>query len=218
MPKAKKQPVSQANTSANDRQAAIPLADKPLTPLQVANSFLIYRDVAPVGKRSKISPAKLNKLVYIFYSWYMAQTGKRPFAERPVVANFGPVFATLRFAVEYPNIGAKDIARPIPVPKDSSSKKDPYRTEHDLYLPSIDREIDGKEAIEFTVMAHVWNAYHDMPFKEISEITHHDDGPWAKAREGAGENSELDDCLVMKRGHEGIERYLAKQKETHRSQ
>ena len=184
----------------------IPLINRshPFTPLKVANSFLVYRDAEArkTRRREPVTAKKLIKLVYFFYSWYMAQNKQRPFSERPVAAKTGPVFETLREIFEYPNAENRDME--VWVPRITGRKSYfPYIEEHD--------RIDNETKVNaFAVMVHVWRAYGTKPFKELSEYTHKEGGAWQQLSAKLG--AELNDAAVAADGRDGIREYLATRK------
>jgi uncharacterized phage-associated protein len=128
----------------------------PLNPKSIANFFL---DLAKVSG-DKISPMKLQKLVYYAHGWFAGYTGKPLINESVEAWQYGPVIPSLyqefkRFGSG--EIGAKACALEgfefveVPPPEDEGMRK---------FLTSI------------------WESYGKYTGIALSEMTHAAGSPW----------------------------------------
>ncbi|HLO96527.1 MAG TPA: type II toxin-antitoxin system antitoxin SocA domain-containing protein [Burkholderiaceae bacterium] len=130
-----------------------------LSPKSIANFFL---DLAR-ARGEKISPMKLQKLVYYAHGWFAGYTG-RPLINESVEAwQYGPVIPSLYR--EFKRFGSGDITAKacgmegleyveVPAPQDESMRK---------FLTSI------------------WDSYGKYTGITLSEMTHAAGSPWDEA-------------------------------------
>jgi len=136
----------------------------PYKPSHVANSFL-YR--AHQDGLSDIDALKIQKLVYFFHGWYLANKNIAGVGELFEAWPYGPVLSSLYHKFKIYG------ARPI---EGYASDLDPdtneYRT---LMIDSADSEFSD-------VFDYVWNHYKNLTGLALSKLTHAPGTPWRSAR------------------------------------
>ena len=128
----------------------------PLSPSTVANFFLEagHRENVPV------TPLMLQKLVYFAHGWYVGFTGE-PLIDQPVEAwKYGPVVPSLYH--EFKDFGNSPITR-----LSSSS----------AILPELARDVLAAKPL----LERVWKTYSKYTASQLSALSHHPNGPWARA-------------------------------------
>ena len=123
----------------------------------IANAFI--KKAKDEG--TKLTPMKLQKLVYYAHGWYLAITGK-PLIDGQVEAwRFGPVIPSLYR--EFKEFGKADISR---------------------YARSTDFDMDGvaemipSDPIPRVIVNKIWKLYGHLSATQLSKMTHAKDGPW----------------------------------------
>lgn len=127
------------------------------SPKSIANYFI---DLAK-ARGERLSPMKLQKLVYYALGWYAGHTG-RPLVDEPVEAwQYGPVIPSLY--QEFRKFGSGQITeratelddnfelREVPPPDD----------------PNVRKFLDN-----------VWSSYGHFTAIKLSDMTHAEGGPW----------------------------------------
>ena len=129
----------------------------------VANAFL---DIADANEK-KLSPLKLQKLVYIAHGWHLA------IHDEPLVQDefaeawqYGPVFPSVYH--EFKEFGKSAV----------TGKASDFRLESDydfeLYEPSV--PVDDEDAQD--LLKKVWEIYGKYSGLALSDVTHQPDTPW----------------------------------------
>lgn len=131
-----------------------------ITALHVANTFL----KRGFEEKVKITPMKLQKLIYILYKHYLKETGNTLFLERFGAWQKGPVIPTVY------------------------SEFKQYRWHP---IDDFSRENDGTVKVVkldtspnfLRLFNDVWDKYKDVDAVKLSQLTHKSDGAWQKAIE-----------------------------------
>ncbi|WP_312280967.1 type II toxin-antitoxin system antitoxin SocA domain-containing protein [Oscillibacter sp.] len=125
----------------------------------VSNAFLLkaFSDTEGV----KITPMKLQKLIYFAYRDYLQGTGRKAFNDAIQKWKYGPVVQSVYD--EFKSFGQNPINR---FAKDAQGK---------AYLPG-DREL-------LRCIDDVWNRYKYFSGVQLSQMTHKDGTAWSKAFE-----------------------------------
>jgi uncharacterized phage-associated protein len=135
----------------------------PFSAAAVANEFLhlAHRD----GKR--ISPLKMQKLVYFAHGWYLAITG-RPLLAEPIQAwKYGPVIPSLYR--EFKEFGDSPIQFPALA----------FRQGKGMTTARLDDEGDPQEVeLPRRVIQRVWQQYGKFSASQLSSFTHNEGSPW----------------------------------------
>jgi uncharacterized phage-associated protein len=136
----------------------------PFSAAAVANEFLhiAHRE----GKR--VTPLKMQKLVYFAHGWHLAITGK-PLITEPIQAwQYGPVISSL-YQI-FKEAGSNPIHFPASVPIQGG------------YIPAkLEREGRPQEvAIAKRIIERVWQQYGRYTAAQLTTITHSNNSPWAR--------------------------------------
>jgi len=135
----------------------------------IANEFIkIARE-----NHKRLSPLKLQKLVYFAHGWYLALTGK-PLINEPVEAwKFGPVIPSLYHALK----------------KYAYQSVNECMTDDDFWEPStggvchelsVDDGPDQQEnELAKRIVRRVWDVYGGFSATQLSNLTHDDGTPWS---------------------------------------
>ncbi|MDR1067032.1 MAG: DUF4065 domain-containing protein [Clostridiales bacterium] len=129
--------------------------------LYLANNFL-KRAFKSVNLKEKITPMKLQKLLYLTYKHYLKSTNSPLFSERFEVWAYGPVLGTIYR--QFKKYGGESI--------------DAYYVDEDHSIYTIDEESDG---ILSAAINYVWENYSEYTGPELSCLTHQPDTAWHKA-------------------------------------
>lgn len=147
------------------------------TALAVANSLL--KLARQEGEDEAITPMKLQKLVYFAYAWNLYIHGDRLTQERFHRWTYGPVIETLWS--EFRDYGRDPI---------TSYGTRPSRSEPGRYVTPVVPNDDRKT---WRLLRKIWDEYGDMDGIDLSALSHHHNGAWAKAdRDGP-----LDDAHII---------------------
>ena len=128
----------------------------------VANSIL---DVASKDNQ-RISPMKLQKLIYFVYKRYLQENDRPLFDEYFEVWQFGPVLPSVYH--EFKAYGASDI---------TDYAYEVFDDKKRVYIVN-EKAKDFYDALKF-----VWQKYRHYDGPELSALTHRDDTAWAKTLE-----------------------------------
>lgn len=135
----------------------------------IANEFIkLARE-----SNKRITPMKLQKLVYFAHGWYLALTGK-PLINEPVQAwKLGPVIPSLYHALKHcGNEPITECLREDPLISFDSSPIHEY---------SIDDGPDPKEnELAKQFVKRIWNVYGGFTAVQLSNLTHLPDAPWSQ--------------------------------------
>lgn len=146
----------------------------------VANKFI---DLAK-EHGEKMTPMKLQKLVYFAHGWYLALTGGKPLIDEKIEAwAYGPVVPSLYH--EFKSFG--------------SSKIDRYAMDFDiendfkLIAPKLPTD---KELEDF--LKKIWNVYGEFTGIQLSNMTHLPNTPWKKVwgEDGVPVNTDISDEII----------------------
>jgi uncharacterized phage-associated protein len=151
----------------------------------IANYFLWK---AQQDKVKNMTPMKLIKLVYFAYTWNLAISNRRLFAERVEAWRHGPVIPSIYH--EFKRFGNSPI--------------DEYAVKLELETGSVSYPIiDNKDQNTLRVVEAVWERYKQKSGLELSDITHQKDGAWNKVYI-TGVNAEMKDEDMIERAKEAI--------------
>lgn len=126
-------------------------------PKLIADVFL------ELGERDgeRLTPMKVQKLVYFAHGWTLALTG-RPLIDEQVEAwRFGPVVPSLYHALKHYGSEAIPASRRI-------SAQAVFGEGEPLPIGELDRKLVEK----------IWRVYGRFPAVELSEMTHASGSPW----------------------------------------
>ena len=139
----------------------------------VANAFLEQAQRDDV----KISPLKLQKLIYYLHGWFLATQNEPVVGERFEAWPYGPVLSSIYH--DFKRFGSKSI--------------DEFAEDVDPKTGDIKAQMVSKSNRNFRdVFDRVWDRYKNKSAIELSEMTHADGTPWSIARE-AGRSYLSDD-------------------------
>ena len=123
----------------------------------IANEFLD-------GRLNKISPMKLQKLVYYAHAWSLGLFGEE-LVEEPIEAwPYGPVIPTLYH--EFKGFGNRPVAR--------------MAIEIDDQLNKIHPRIDADDVRTAALIKRIWKLLGNRSAVALSNMTHAPNEPWAK--------------------------------------
>lgn len=151
----------------------------------IANAFLDFAEADGV----RLSPLKLQKLVYIAHGWHLA-INDAPLVddEFPEAWQYGPVYPSLYH--EFKEFGRGSItSRATDFQRDGSGPLD-----FQVVVPSVDPSDDNTNEFLKTV----WSKYGGFSGFALSEATHKDGTPWSdvRAESGGTRNADIRDELV----------------------
>ena len=137
----------------------------PYPAIAIANEFIEL-------SQGKLSPMKLQKLVYFAHGWYLAFTGK-PLIIEPVGAwKFGPVITQLYH--ELKRYGYNNVEQPVME----------FRFENgngEFHEPRVS---DGPDPVEngraLDLIKQVWDLYGGYTAVKLSNVPHMPGSPWSK--------------------------------------
>lgn len=129
----------------------------------VANAFL---DIAKANER-RLSPLKLQKLVYIAHGWNLAINGDSLVEDEFAEAwQYGPVFPSLYH--EFKEFGKSPVGR----------KACEFEVANDFDFNVIEPSIPSKDEQAWELMNRVWDIYGKYSGLTLSDVTHQDNTPW----------------------------------------
>lgn len=130
--------------------------------------FAICNELIDLAKKhnEKLTPMKLQKLVFFIYGYYKARTGNSIFDdERFQVWQFGPVLPSLYYY--FKGYGTNSINK--------------YAIRFDGFLPKLSKEAILNFDLNQTI-SYVWKKFGHKNAIELSGLTHKENTPWDKAR------------------------------------
>ena len=129
----------------------------------VANEFLRLAN----RDRKRITPLKMQKLVYFAHGWYLAVTGE-PLLTEPIQAwKYGPVIPTLYR--EFKECGSSPIEFPATrqIPGTGS------------VIAKLEQEGDAADIdLARKVIERVWDQYGHYSAAQLTSLTHNEGSPW----------------------------------------
>lgn len=136
----------------------------PYSASSIANYFIDKANSAG----EKLTPMKLQKLVYYAMGWYAGYTGKPLIDEAVEAWQYGPVFPSLY--QEFRRFGAGAVAAR------ATEFNDDFEV---VEVPTPD------DASVRSFLDNVWNSYSRYPAIKLSEMTHASGSPWDITWQGA---------------------------------
>lgn len=130
----------------------------------IANHFLDFGRT----RGSKISPLKIQKLVYISHGWHLALSGGKPLVSDEYVEawQYGPVFPSVYH--EFKHYGASPIL-------DYATDYKLVKRKFKLVTPRV--ETDDVNAV--ALLGRIWKVYGRFSGTQLSGMTHAPGTPWA---------------------------------------
>jgi uncharacterized phage-associated protein len=126
----------------------------PYSPLSAANFFI--KKGLECGR--PVDPLKLQKLVYFAHGWHLAVVGRPLINENIEAWQYGPVSPTVYH--EFKHYGRSPVMRQVPVSDE---------------CPSI------TDQNTLSVLEKVWSLYSNFTGIQLSNLSHTEGSPWAKA-------------------------------------
>lgn len=126
----------------------------------VANTFLYYGFEECI----KISPMKLQKLIYFLFKQYAQKTNQQLFSEQFETWRYGPVLPSVYY--EFSSFGSAPITK---FARDAQGK---------VHILNVSSSKELNEAWSI-----VWNKYKYCSGSELSGITHQPGSAWSKAKD-----------------------------------
>lgn len=151
------------------------------------NSKAIANEFLKIGgaNGAKLTPMKLQKLVYYAHAWCLA-IKKRPLINERIEAwKFGPVVPSLYHAFKAVGAGAID---------SPATELTFFGKEIRCFEPSLDNCDSAPEDVEFTrqLLESVWKRYGKYTALQLSEATHQPGTPWHQVRMKYGDVLNVD--------------------------
>lgn len=124
----------------------------------------------------KITPLKVQKLVYIAHGWYLALYDKPLVDDECAEAwEYGPVFPSIYH--EFKDFGGDPIARlAMDIVYDELSE------DWETWKPHI----PGNHKDTRAFLNHIWKLYKGFTGGQLSDLTHKEGTPWEKTRNEKG--------------------------------
>lgn len=136
----------------------------------VANYFLELGDRDNI----KISPMKIQKLVYYAHGWNLGFTGEPLINEQVECWRYGPVIDTLFHA--FKQYGSDPITRPATsIRRVVITLEGKHKAKLRKFVPRID-----KEDMCINLMDAVWESYGELSAVKLSNMTHETGEPWQR--------------------------------------
>ncbi len=143
----------------------------PYHPLAIANYFL---DCAE-SRGEKLSPTKLQKLVYYAHGWYLALTGE-PLLDEPIKGwLYGPVVNSIYR--EFRRFGTGDITTRATVPV--MTLGDNGSSHHEVQVTNIDDFSTTDQSVKL-FLDRIWEIYGRYTGSRLSNQTHEPGTPWSE--------------------------------------
>jgi len=122
----------------------------------------------------RITPLKLQKLLYLLYGYYAAETDSYLFKDAFEAWEFGPVVRDVY--IQFKIFGGANIDRLAVAPNNQKIVPDPSKKENKLYR---------------IVFEKVWNKYKNISANVLVSYTHLKNSPWALTKLRCEINREL---------------------------
>lgn len=137
-------------------------------PLAIANTLLDIANIDGV----KLTPMKLQKLVYFAHGWYLAIKGEPLIKEQVEAWNFGPVIPSLYHA--FKRFGNQSISEYAISECDFESRESFAYSANQSALQKV------PESDKFTcqLLKKIWNVYGKFTPVQLSNMTHEEGTPW----------------------------------------
>lgn len=137
----------------------------------IANYFL---DLA-AEKGAKLSPMKLQKLVYFAHGWHLALFDKPLINEQVEAWRYGPVIKSLYHSLK--GFGNQPVDAPI---VRRGNHRAAGRLVSGVWTPGIDEEAHTLQEAAATkkFLRQVWDIYGDYTPVQLSNLTHVSGTPW----------------------------------------
>ncbi len=152
----------------------------------IANYFLDrYGDMK---KSPKISPLKLQKLVYVAHGWSLGILGEELVGDEYAEAwEYGPVFPSIYH--EFKNFGRYPIDR---------NAKDLKIDESSFDFSIVTPKINNDDKQTSALLDRIWDVYGGYTPIQISNVTHKDGSPWHQVREASEgkRNTDIDNKII----------------------
>lgn len=137
----------------------------------IANAFL---DVADANEK-KLSPLKLQKLVYIAHGWNLAINGSSLVEDEFAEAwQYGPVFPSLYH--EFKEFGKSPVGR----------KACEFKVDEDFDFNVIEPVVPRDDNQTWELIDRIWEIYGKYSGLTLSDVTHQDNTPWSHVWEKSG--------------------------------
>jgi uncharacterized phage-associated protein len=153
--------------------------------LSVANAFLKIAK----NKKEKLSPLKLQKLVYFAHGWYLALKDEPLINEQIDAWQYGPVIPSIYH--EFKEFGKSPIdrlAKRVTICDLENNSGSTIKVE----IPSLPDD----EFVE-ALLDKVWELYGKYSAIQLSNITHLPDTPWAETwKEGSLRGTDISKELI----------------------
>ena len=122
------------------------------TPQAIANEFIV------IAGKNKLTPMKVQKLVYFAHGWHLAALNKPLIDETIEAWQFGPVISSLYHDLKYNGSGG------INSLIDSGF--------------GVNGRIDSDDANTLSLLKNIWNVYGKYTGGQLSIMTHNKGTPW----------------------------------------
>lgn len=135
-------------------------------------------------KGEKLSPMKLQKLVYFAHGWHLAFTGQSLIDEKVEAWQYGPVIPSLYH--EFSNYGAGNIS------KLATELDDDF----EFITPKLPND-DAADKFAKALLEKVFEVYGKHSGIQLSNLTHLPDTPWSQTwKAGLPKGTDISDELI----------------------
>lgn len=138
----------------------------------IANFFIAHDGAA----EAKLTPMKLQKLVYFSHGWHLATTDL-PLIEEPVQAwQYGPVIVSLYHALKaHQNTPVTNPIQTFDWVRENGKPVEPLRISSKVRTIS-----DHPDEMEFSeaLLERMWKVYGHHSAIQLSKMTHEEGSPW----------------------------------------
>jgi uncharacterized phage-associated protein len=133
----------------------------------------------------KLSPMKLQKLVYFAHGWFLAVTGKPLIEESVEVWKYGPVIRKVYHELKHH--GSSPVVTPIETTEYAFTRQ-PDGTADFVVTTAVPVLPPRSEdtARLYAVLDRVWDIYKQFTAKQLSDMTHEKGSPWERTVERNG--------------------------------
>ena len=142
----------------------------------VANTFLYYGFEEGI----KITPMKLQKLIYFLFKRYAQTTSQKLFSEQFETWKYGPVLPSIYY--EFSSFGSQSITK---FARDAKGQ---------VHILNISSNAELNESWNY-----IWNRYKYCTGPELSAITHQNGTAWSKAKESNSPTLKYEDIIDEQR-------------------
>lgn len=155
----------------------------------IANYFL--DNYGRMNLLPKISPLKLQKLVYLSHGWSLGILGKDLVDDEHAEAwQYGPVFPSLHH--EFKDFGNKSINRNA---TDLRFSPDSHDFRFEIVTPTV-----GDDKTIHNLLDKIWKVYGKYTPHQLSNIASKEDSPWHQANKKSNgiRNFHIDNDIIKK--------------------